>query len=357
MVGVGEYEVVVMANALTKAIPVAVVISCHGYVYPGVSVSSTSTIRDIDALSINLSENLRSGIGNNPEILNSMESFATDVRTTTDYVAQFDRFFDVTLNPMEVTCLESFTIPYANLLHSVSMELDGAMTGGSSAFVFAVIVTTPNGETLQIGGYQQLYSTSRAWFRLWPVQWTGGAAGAQDWSAIRNLNAAGIAQAGEYEVCISLMHKSWSETYYKGSVTFNFVNEAQSAPSPTPGVDYSNEGQMPRRLGGASLFFVVFALGFIAALGVLLVLRKKQSITENGDTNIASRRSLVEFQHTRQGRLHTMGNVETQNFTIGSISDNESDVERNSGTMSYDRSADDDNDDRRLIVGSMSSSL
>lgn len=77
---------------------------------------------------------------------------------------------------------------------------------------------------LGLGTYSVLVFLAFAYSdRLWPVQWTGGSAGGSGWSSVRNLEAAAIAQAGQYDVCVSLMHKSWTQTYYKGSVTFSFV--------------------------------------------------------------------------------------------------------------------------------------
>ena len=70
---------------------------------------------------------------------------------------------------------------------------------------------------------QLLYFLCAEIIRLWPVQWTGGSAGGSGWSSVRNLESAAIAQAGQYDVCVALMHKSWTQTYYKGTATFSFV--------------------------------------------------------------------------------------------------------------------------------------
>jgi hypothetical protein len=61
-------------------------------------------------------------------------------------------------------------------------------TGGSAAFILAIVMYAPNEEILQIGGYQNYLTSQRLWNRMWPVQWTATTTpygGGSHWMASR----------------------------------------------------------------------------------------------------------------------------------------------------------------------------
>ena len=52
------------------------------------------------------------------------------------------------------------------MIHSIGFHMD--IEGGSAAFVLAVIITSPSGVTVQIGGFQNWYTNKKIWSRYRP---------------------------------------------------------------------------------------------------------------------------------------------------------------------------------------------
>lgn len=77
---------------------------------------------------------------------------------------------------ISVTCC-SFTIAGDFRLHSLSISLDAtiglttlhsyisSLVAGSSAFVFCVLLYSPGGRVVQVGGYTTYHESDRLWMR------------------------------------------------------------------------------------------------------------------------------------------------------------------------------------------------
>lgn len=73
---------------------------------------------------------------------------------------------DVTLGSLQQVCFDPIDISDKSMrLFSVRMKMDASYLGGNDAFVVGVVVTAPNGEKVQIGGYHTYAATTRIWVR------------------------------------------------------------------------------------------------------------------------------------------------------------------------------------------------
>lgn len=137
-----------------------------------------------------------------------------------------------TLAANERVLLKTFELEDDSLdLFSIELNLDAHYCSGSEAFIFAVLVEAPNGEIVQVGGYNEYSSLDRLWQRMAPVQWTSSsvpAGGSSYWHSTRYVVDLELAQMGLYEVYIELMHDSWPDATYNGNLKLNFV-DADSA--------------------------------------------------------------------------------------------------------------------------------
>jgi hypothetical protein len=133
---------------------------------------------------------------------------------------------DTTLQPMQSVCYDPITNDDDELrLFSVRMKLDGSVVQGNDAFVVGIVVTAPNGEKVQVGGYHTYAATTRIWVRAWPVQWTGVSKGSGvsfDSTRVVNMAPMGKDTTGEWSVCLQLLHSGWAKTRYVGSIHLAF---------------------------------------------------------------------------------------------------------------------------------------
>lgn len=185
-------------------------------------------------------------------------------------------------------CLQTVTtVSEFDQLYSVTIDLDAVISGGSAAFVLAILIFAPNEEVVQIGGYQTYYTADRLWNRMWPTQWASAKApygGSSRWRATRYLDAAHIKGKGDWKVCAQIFYDGWQTTTYSGTVTLSFIDatpkidEEEKSPS-----DSSNgSGAAPSLIGlnNFALVATVFFLGLAAALAIALVIRKKIQLTD-----------------------------------------------------------------------------
>lgn len=87
-------------------------------------------------------------------------------------------------------------------LQSVEIALDAYLTNGvashgSDAYLLVVLVTDPEGRSVQIGGYEFMAEMDNSFCRTWPETWIGKESGGEQWVAVRQVSAAGLTGGGK----------------------------------------------------------------------------------------------------------------------------------------------------------------
>jgi len=134
--------------------------------------------------------------------------------------------------------------------------------------VFAIILKSPNGETFQLGGYQNYVTTDRLWQRMWPVQWTGQPASSSSflgWESTRYLDTSATTVMGEWTLSIQLGYSGWVTTTYKGSIALKISDVSSSSD------ENANGGQSEPFVDGQSGRIVLLSVLIITALVIILV--------------------------------------------------------------------------------------
>jgi len=141
--------------------------------------------------------------------------------------------------------LGSFT--YSGALESLTMDLAvesdySKATGqidGFYAFIFAVVVTDPQGHSAQVGGYQAMHASNKFYQREWPRVWCQYYDTSENFVSTRDLSSSDLAGSGTWTVKgLVAYNQMVSSNYYSGSVTLNFrdlesVSFVQSSTSTT----------------------------------------------------------------------------------------------------------------------------
>lgn len=182
---------------------------------------------------------------------------------------------DVTLASLQEACFDPIDISNSNLrLFSVRMSMNGAYLGGNDAFVAGVIVTAPNGEKVQIGGYHTYSATTRIWARTWPIQWTGIKKNKQvafDGTRVVNMAPMGKDSSGKWSVCLQLLHAGWSNVHYVGQVYIAFDE--------IPMEDVSSPATIKGQLkADAEIIAVSVVCSALVVFAVLTVFKHRTSI-------------------------------------------------------------------------------
>ena len=156
-------------------------------------------------------------------------------------------------------------------LTDLDVSLDASYVVGSEAYIFAVVVRAPNGEVIQVGGYNRHVAVDRYLHRMAPVHFTQLAAPADGGGAFaysRDVSGLALQQLGAYQVYAELLHATWATTTFHGSVSLRF-DVLSAAPTRRPPRAPSTgrptvEGEAETLLGEAE------AQGGSVLLGVLL---------------------------------------------------------------------------------------
>ena len=241
----GTYSILI-SNTGEYGINAGIVVTCNGHVsqeltQQGSKFESLSTIEDITSPTVTHSkshgflretDDIESGSGERLEAVSALQSASGSYFSQTLTIAN-------TLPPMSSALLGTVQISSSGyLLSSLDIKLDSTYIIGSEAFIFAIVLYAPNGEIIQIGGYNEYVALDRFWNRMAPVhytQLTSPVDGSLYYSYTRNIAGLGLAQVGGYKVYAELLHSTWTTTTFHGSVTLNF-NVHTSAPTrqPTP---------------------------------------------------------------------------------------------------------------------------
>ena len=258
--------------------------------------------------------------------------------STVNNIINYAKTFAIanTLSAMSSLKLGSLDITSSgHQLVSIDIRLDASYIVGSEAFILAFVVYTPNGEIVQVGGYNQFVTTDRYLNRMAPVHFTqltapvepdsssSSSSSSQYYSYSRTLTPLGLSQLGTYQVYAELLHSTWADTTYHGTVTLNFdVTTAAPSRSPTrvptvhptplPTMEAeagSSQGEKESSTRGTALAgVVVFCAALVVSfLGALMVVKHRQrqqlaSVRErergNGEEGGAVVRSPLQMRHT-----------------------------------------------------------
>lgn len=219
---VGRYMVYVCAGELASTMQhVAVVITSTGYVSSGpVSVSYVPDAVRVEPPSTELVGNGRAE----------------------EHMVVFSKtfYFSTLLSEQIPYSLGSFNVPSSSFrFSSVDAEFSSDYTTGSAAMALGIVITSPSGHTVQLGGVYDLFTNTNVWSRSWPVHWSGQMDGGDPWDATRSVDAVGLEEAGVWQICLQLFappdiaYTNLTYLPYAGSITVNFRINA-SAPTNTP---------------------------------------------------------------------------------------------------------------------------
>jgi hypothetical protein len=290
----GVYTVSV-TNVGYFSVTSALVVTCDGSVSAELSLGDSATLDldtaalDLDTAALDLNTaTATSGVTSLASTVTAsaaaaVATAATTVATVASSVPLFSNFDLVksftlhhTLTANQKVLLKTFELPDESLLlFSLELSLDAHYCSGSEAFIFAVMVVAPNGEVVQMGGYNEYYTLDRLWQRMSPVQWTAASAppdGGSYWRSTRYTVDLQLAQRGLYSVYIELMHDSWPTTTYNGNVKLNFVDEATAMQRS------KSSGGFFSALGAAGAGLLIFALAAAVVFAASLVLRKRRGL-------------------------------------------------------------------------------
>ena len=250
----GAYTVSV-SNVGSYSVNSAMVVTCSGQVTQELSLGASTTLEtpvtavssptgagaggaDADTVSTTVTfsvDSVISGTSTDTHVagqniasvgVEAVETTSSPLFSDFDLVKAFTLHHVLSAN--EKVLLKTFTLEDDSLeLFSIEYNLDAHYCSGSEAFIFAVMVEAPNGEIIQVGGYNEYASLDRLWQRLSPVQWTASsvpADGSSYWRSTRYVVDLELAQRGVYEVYIELMHSTWPDATYHGNVKLNFVD-------------------------------------------------------------------------------------------------------------------------------------
>ena len=329
----GTY-IVTVSNMGSYSANLALVVTCHGSVEKELSLGFGAVLNSADLKRTDHSlalENLRQ---NFPDDWVSRSTESTENAfslTNFDWVKSLTIHHELSAN--QKVLLKSFELTDESLeLFSIDLTLDARYCSGSEAFIFAVIVEAPNGEIVQIGGYNQYSSLDRIWQRMSPVQWTASSApadGGMYWRSTRYVVDFQLAQMGPYEVYISLMHDSWESTTYYGNVKLNFVDAATALQR-----SKSNAGFFSS-LGAVTAGFIICVLAGTVVFGVAIVLKKRKNLSQmssfrlpsssssSNDATIKLRKQKDKkaAKNKRTPRYETVGKDEVRNHVLVTIVD------------------------------------
>ena len=202
-----------------------IIVSCHGKVVQG---GTQSNEHDMD-----LTEEIHGEDDDNAVTLSRLSQLDTFDSTSKSL---YSKTFIIanTLPPLSPTQLGTFQITGTGYkLDSVDVRLDSTYIVGSEAYILGIIIHAPNGEVVQLGGYNLYITVDRFLNKLAPVhftQLTSPYDGSGYYSYSRDVSEMGLSDIGTYKVYINLLHSTWDYTSYHGSVTINFKVQA---PSPT----------------------------------------------------------------------------------------------------------------------------
>ena len=297
----GTYTVSVV-NVGSYSVYCALVVTCQGSVKNELALTQNS--------SPDLAIALTSPVSDVSIDVDTVETGASVVATAGAVVAnvvpQFSSFdlvksFTVhhTLSANERVLLKTFELPDDSLeLFSIELSLDAHYCSGSEAFIFAVMVLAPNGEMVQVGGYNEYASLDRLWQRMSPVQWTASSVpenGGSYWRTTRYVVDLEMAQRGEYEVYVELMHDSWPSTTYNGNVKLNFVDAATalSRSKSTEGF-FSGLGAV-----GAGILIFVLAGAVVFTASLVMRRRRDRNSVRGGTPHVRNEGGVVAMRKTK----------------------------------------------------------
>lgn len=226
-----------------------------------------------------------------------------------------------TLSALEKKLLKTFEVTDSSIeLFSIELSLDAHFCSGSEAFIFAVLVEVPNGEVIQVGGYNEYSSLDRLWQRMSPVQWAATsvpADGGSFWKTTRYVVDLQVAQTGKFDVYIQLLHDSWQSTHYFGNVKLYFVDKATALSRSKTAQDGFFSGMST---AGAGL--LIFFLGCAVVLSLALVLRKRRVLNAAAaaDPDIKKKRG-AKAKKTGRKSTHSIEDAPWSHLS-GLLSDN-----------------------------------
>jgi len=294
----GIYKVYLASQSGGFQVNGAVVVSCNGNVVSEPTYTTTTVSEDEEIMKsvmverhtptgsdMDISNSLR---GHSDEKLQVEEDVGRVLSSSKDDVVSSSNAFSTVfsfainnqLSPMTEVCTHSFsTTSTHEQLHSITLDLDAANHGGSAAFILAINLYAPSGETLQVGGYMNYKSSDRLWNRMWPVQWTGATSpvdGSSRWYSTRYLLDADLREVGDWMVCLEMMYDNWDTTDYSGHVTLRFI-DTENINSKSKSKEAFNSGSM----SDLALVLLVFFMALGAVLGGGLIVRKRVEIVDS----------------------------------------------------------------------------
>jgi len=161
----------------------------------------------------------------------------------------------VTLSPVSLSFTGHLKDVTMNLVvdSSTSSSSNNNQIDGFYAFIYAILITAPNGNSAQIGGYSNYPLTDNFYQREWPRSWCRYHTAGNTFTATRDVQSAGLSGSGSWTIQTTLAYsRSVSAKNYQGSIVMKFTSKSSSGGYSAEESDLSSSGFQMQQFPGVS---------------------------------------------------------------------------------------------------------